>query len=136
MEVTLALLADAANISQEGKLNVLGVFNSINAVSFPCIHPSMVVVMRFEASRAEIGQTKEFEIHLLDPDGASLGNVAGNFVVPDAPPGQRVQMGNILPLNGVTFQRPGPHQFVIMISAETKAEVPITITEYEAQEGG
>jgi len=34
MKATLALLADAANVSEEGKLNVLGIFNNINAEEF------------------------------------------------------------------------------------------------------
>ena len=87
MDVTLALLADSANVSQEGKLNILGSFNNVNSAVFPCVHPQMVLVMRFEASRAEIGQSKQLEIRLMDPDGSTLGSVTGSFDVPDAPPG-------------------------------------------------
>ena len=129
MEVKLALLADSANVSQEGKLNVLGSFDNINASAFPCVHPQMVLVMRFEASRAEIGQTKQMEIRLLDPDGRPLGALNGTFEVPDAPSGQRVSMGNILPLVNTGFERAGDHVFVILIGGETKAEVPLRISE-------
>ena len=52
MDVTLALLADAANVSQDGKLNILGIFNGLGAAAFPATHPSMHLVLRFEASRA------------------------------------------------------------------------------------
>lgn len=133
MEVKIALLADAANVSQEGKLNILGSFDTINTQVFPCVHPQMVLVMRFDASRAEIGQTKQIDIRLLDPDGRQLGAVAGAFPVPDAPPGQRVTIGNILPLSNTIFERAGDHQFIIMISGETKYEVMIRIVDISVQ---
>jgi hypothetical protein len=120
MNVTLALLADSANVSQEGKLNILGSFGNITANGFPCVHPQMVLVTRFDASRAEIGQTKQMEIRLMDPDGRSVGSLTGTFDVPDAPAGQRVTMGNILPLINTRFERAGDHLFVIMIGGETK----------------
>ena len=135
MNVTLALLADSANVSQEGKLNVLGSFDNINANAFPCVHPQMVLVMRFDASRAEIGRTKQMEIQLVDPDGTLLGSLKGTFDVPDAPAGQRVTMGNILPLVNTVFQRAGDHAFVIMISGETKAEVALRITDSSEEKG-
>lgn len=135
MDVTLALLADAANVSQKGKLNILGSFGNINTSGFPCVHPQMVLVMRFDASRAEIGQTKQLEIRLLDPDGRALGSVTGTFEVPEAPPGQRVTMGNILPLINTGFERSGDHSFAIMISGETKAEVPLRITDTSSTRG-
>jgi hypothetical protein len=129
MEVILALLADAANISQEGKLNVLGSFNNINASAFPYAHPQMVLVMRFDASRAEIGQTKQLEIRLIDPDGKSLGTLSATFQVPDGPTGQRISMGNILPLVNTAFERAGDHSFAILINGETKDEVGLKVTD-------
>jgi hypothetical protein len=135
MDVKIALLADAANVSQEGKLNILGSFSNINTSSLPCVHPQMVLVMRFDASRAEIGQTKQLEIRLLDPDGKPLGAISGTFQVPDAPPGERVTMGNILPLVNTAFERAGDHSFVVMIGGETKAEVPLRITDTSSRGG-
>jgi len=133
MDVTLALLADAANISQEGKLNILGSFDNINAPTLPFAHAQMCLVMRFSASRTEIGQQKQLEIALLDPDGAQLGTITGTFVVPDAPPGQRVAIGNILPLTNTVFTRGGDHHFAIMINGDEKQTVPIKITEPQPQ---
>ena len=39
MHVTFALFADAANLSQEGKLNILGVFDALQVGSLPALHP-------------------------------------------------------------------------------------------------
>ena len=40
MQVPLAVLADSANVSQEGKLNIMGIFTQINAQSLPCDTPT------------------------------------------------------------------------------------------------
>jgi hypothetical protein len=135
MDCTLALVADSANISQEGKLNVLGSFDNINTAVFPCRHPQMVLVMRFDASRAEVGQTKQLEIRLLDPDGKTLGTVNGSFEVPDGEPGRRVTMGYILPLQDVGFEREGDHSFNILINGDDKSSVLIRITDSNTQVG-
>ena len=39
MNVSFALFADAANLSQEGKLNILGVFDAVQVGQTPAIHP-------------------------------------------------------------------------------------------------
>ena len=44
MDITLAVCCVAANVSREGKLNLLGIFNSIHAAEFPCTHPHLALV--------------------------------------------------------------------------------------------
>ena len=53
MRVTLAVLADYANISQEGKLNILGIFDRIAVAEVPTSLPQMHFIMRLEAHAAE-----------------------------------------------------------------------------------
>src|SRR3989304_4884763 len=89
MEVAFALLADAANVSREGKLNVLGAFDRIYGSKFPLTWPRMVLVTRFIASAAEFGAEKSLEIVTLDADGKRLGGATGKMRVPPGPPGRR-----------------------------------------------
>ena len=53
MEVKLAGFCDAANISREGKLNILGEFNTLYAAAVPVIWPLMYVVIKIEATAGE-----------------------------------------------------------------------------------
>ena len=62
MELSLALLADGANLSREGKLNLFGIFDTIFARTFPTTHPQMQLVLRFEARAEEAGQTHTVEV--------------------------------------------------------------------------
>ena len=51
MHVTFALFADAANLSQEGKLNILGVFDALQVGTLPALHPRATLVVHLKGSR-------------------------------------------------------------------------------------
>ena len=72
MDVSLALLADAANTSRDGKLNLLGIFDAIQAPTFPTTHPSMTLVLRLEASAADGNRAHDLDVRFIDADGARL----------------------------------------------------------------
>ena len=129
MDVTLALVADAANRSQEGKLNILGAFANLYATTYPVRHPEMQLVLRMEASPAEVGLQKKFRVILLDFDGNPQDTrVEGEFTIPPAKqPGRRVHMEAIIRLIDTTFQNEGDYTFAIMINDEEKASIPLTV---------
>ena len=96
MEIKLAALADAANVSQEGKLNLLGIFNAVNATAFPSVHLSAQLVLSLEASSVEAGRSKKLEIEFRDADGNKQGSIAATFIVPKGPAGYPITMSRIL----------------------------------------
>ena len=55
MNVRLAVLADYANVTGDGKLNILGIFDRINLLQIPAVHPQMHLVLRIEAHPSGIG---------------------------------------------------------------------------------
>ncbi|HEY0930121.1 MAG TPA: hypothetical protein VGE27_09405 [Gemmatimonas sp.] len=71
MNVTFALFADAANISQEGKLNILGIFDSVHVGQFPSLHPRGTLVLRLKASPADQG-THQLALRWTNPRGVEL----------------------------------------------------------------
>src|SRR3990172_7620236 len=94
VEIKLALLADAANLSREGKLNILGAFTTISAVAVPARHPATQLVLNMDVSAAEAGTEKNMEIKLLGEDGENLGQVSGAFRMPKLQkPGRKMQLG-------------------------------------------
>ena len=137
MKVTLALLADAANVSQEGKLNVLGIFNSFNAGTFPALHPVMQLVLRFEASVAEAAMEKKLLVKVLGEDGEQIGEIAGNLKLPEKPQqqGRRIQMQAIIPVQGAVFPKPGQYAFSILIDGREEDEVTLSITQTQTEGG-
>ena len=72
METKLALLAEYANVTRDGKLNLMGVSNTINARTLPWVQPQMQVVLQFEVGSADWETEKSIEVQLLDADGKQL----------------------------------------------------------------
>lgn len=132
MDVTLALLCDSANITAEGKLNVLGQFDIIAAVAFPVVHPLMHLVLRMNATPAEAGENRNLTIRLVDADGNTIGEVSGPLVVPQLPGGGATPaLQTIIPFPNVTFPEPGSYAFHIMIDRDDKSSVRLSLVTAE-----
>ena len=86
MHVSFALFADAANLSQEGKLNVLGVFDALQVASLPAVHPRAHLVVHLKGTGADIGQ-HTVRFRWINPRGQELWTSAGEVNVGAPPPG-------------------------------------------------
>jgi uncharacterized protein DUF6941 len=86
MYVSFALFADAANLSQEGKLNVLGVFDALQVASLPAVHPRAHLVVHLKGSGTDTG-THTVGFRWLSPSGNELWSSTGDLNVGAPPPG-------------------------------------------------
>lgn len=131
MNVTLAVIADYANVSQEGKLNIMGIFDIINSEKFPTIHPEMKLVVQFEAGIAEVGKVHQIEIQLMDSDGHKPFVVNGQVVVGDVKPGTLFKTNSILNIRGAKFEKPGDFTFNILLNGEVKRQIPLKVIQLQ-----
>ena len=120
------MLADAANVSREGKLNILGAFDRIYGTKFPLHWPRMVLVTRFEASAVEFGSEKSLEIITMDADGKQLGKASGKMKIGEGRSGRQIKINHVLPM-GMTFPAPGQYSIEILVNGEPKATVPLEV---------
>src|SRR5438046_3086152 len=128
MDVSLAVLSDFASVSQEGKLNILGIFGEVNPPSLPFALPLMYLVIVFDASPAEVGSEKTVRVAMLDGEGREGLRIENVLAVPPSGrPGRRASFNAILALQGVTFQAPGDYQFSVLINGEEKRSVPLRV---------
>lgn len=125
----MALLADEANVSQEGKLNVLGVFDRIAASTFPTAHPKMVFVFRVQAEYDDTGRHFAVRVRLMDEDGAAIFEASGNIVAPQVAPGEFVTANQLFNLVGTQFPRPGSYKFVVNVGDLPPHETPLTLVQ-------
>jgi hypothetical protein len=86
MHVSFALFADAANLSQEGKLNILGVFDALQVVSLPAVHPRAHLVVHLKGTGADMG-AHTVAFRWLSPAGQELWSSSGDLNVGAPPPG-------------------------------------------------
>jgi hypothetical protein len=130
VEVTLAVLADYANVSEDGKLNIMGIFQEVNPSVLPFALPQMFLVVSFTAGPAEFDTVKNIKIALLDNDGNEMLAIEGPVPVHRPPrPGSRAYMNQVIGLNGITFRRSGDYGFVILVGGETKETVLLHVKE-------
>lgn len=113
MRIPVAFLADDANVSQEGKLNVLGIFDRIAAQQFPVVHPKMVFAFRVEADYADAGRSFPVRVRMQDDAGEVMFEATGDITPPLVPPGEFTTANQVFVLAGVQFPHPGRYRFVV-----------------------
>lgn len=86
MHVSFALFADAANISQEGKLNILGIFDAVHVGQLPALHPRATFVVRIKAVPSDAGGHPML-VRWINPRGAELWRSEAELEVGAPPPG-------------------------------------------------
>lgn len=84
MHISFAVFADAANLSQEGKLNILGVFDAVQVAGLPTIHPRTHFVVRLKANGDDTGQHK-LTFRWLSPYDEELWSSTGEMTVAPSP---------------------------------------------------
>lgn len=84
MHISFAVFADAANLSQEGKLNVLGIFDAVQVGGLPTIHPRTHFIVRVKADGGDVG-THKLIFRWLSPREEELWSSSGELNVSPAP---------------------------------------------------
>jgi hypothetical protein len=122
MHVSFALFADAANLSQEGKLNVLGVFDAVHVAAFPSVHPRATLVVRLKGTPADAG-VHTMGLRWLNAGAKELWSSSAELTV-GAPMGHsgELDMPVIaavdLPLDG-----PGDYRMLVELDGAVHTEV-------------
>lgn len=128
MKIPMAFLADEANVSQEGKLNVLGVFDRIAADQFPVVHPRMVYAFRVQAEFSDAGRAWPVQVRLVDEDGGVLFEANGEINAPLVPPGEFATANQVFTLVGVQFTQPGIYRFLVTLGGAGEHETPFIVS--------
>ena len=127
MEIQLAVLADSANVAAGHKLNILGIFDTVQAHGFPMAHPFMVLALRLRIEFDDGGKTHQLVISLRDPDMKEYARATAEMKVPGLPAGKFQTINQILNFAGVTFVRPAEFAFHVSWNGQEKAQVPLNV---------
>jgi hypothetical protein len=118
MHLQLALVCNDARATDDGRLDVHGIFHDLFAPGFPAKQDRMVLVLGIEWDRADEGR-HQFRVDLTDPVGKPSLRVDGHTDVdrrtPDRPPA-RTRL--VLPLEEVVFPTAGRYSFDIRIKGK------------------
>ncbi|HVF38770.1 MAG TPA: hypothetical protein VM939_02645 [Gemmatimonadaceae bacterium] len=127
MHISFAVFADGANLSQEGKLNVLGVFDALQVGGFPSMHPRTHFVVRLKGSTEDTG-SHTLTFNWVNPAGETLWSSDGELnVTPGPNPAFEMDLPIIavidLPLN-----LPGLYEMRVALDGNPTAEVRLFVT--------
>jgi hypothetical protein len=129
VNVALALLADAANLSADGKLNILGVFNTIFSDQYPAVHPDMKLVLRLQLHPAELEHPKQVSVQFRNDEGRRIDGFGADFTVQATPAmgtgGEMLTTDSVVSVSNLYLESPGMYEFVILVNGEVKAQVPL-----------
>ena len=127
MHISFAVFADGANLSQEGKLNVLGVFDALAVGGFPAVHPRTHFVVRLKGTSEDTGAHR-LSFNWVNPSGEILWSSDGELnVAPGPNPAFEMDLPIIavidLPLN-----QAGSYTMQVALDGEVTAEVRLHVS--------
>jgi hypothetical protein len=131
MDLTAALLADAAAV-HGGKLYIHGGgWDSISVESVPATHPSMALTLILRIEYTEALQDIPFLVEFLDEDDAPLGPRLEATINVGHPPGSRPGAPTFMPfqwtLTMLSLPRPGGYRFRICTGETELGSVPFRV---------
>ncbi len=128
MHVAFALFADAANLSQEGKLNILGVFDAVQVGQTPAIHPRAHLVVRLKATSDDVG-LHQLQLRWMDPEGNELWSSEGELEV-GAAPGMEGEMDvPVIVAVDLPISMAGPYEMRISLDGFPAEDVRLDVHE-------
>ncbi len=146
MKLGYAILADAAEVTSDGKLTIMGGnIDTINAPSFPALHErwSLVVCLLIQpedlsASGVHMQETTsglrvhQFRVECVEPDNSTLV-FAGVVPIPssliDAPEKSELPAKLVFAVNSppLVFRQPGIYRFKLYWDDQHLDDVPILL---------
>lgn len=128
MDVDLALIADAATVDGNGKLNILGIFDRITVARFPAKHGRVSLVLRFIGGATDAGN-HELTIRMVDPSGQEMVSLTGELKVAPGPGSLMggLRIPHVLNLDGLVFREPGRYNFEVTLDGEHQVSLSLAV---------
>jgi hypothetical protein len=133
MDLALAVLADNANVAAGDKLNVIGIFDTLGAPSFPIVHPTMALAMRFRFEYGDGPKTHKIKITLRDEDGKEYMRADGELKVPKVATGAFHHVNQIINLVNMGFSKQGIYAFHIEWDGKPVGRVNLAVVKAKVQ---
>ena len=126
MQISFALFADAANLSQEGKLNILGVFDAVQVGGIPTVHPRAHLVVRLKGGREDVGNHR-VTMRWLNPGGNELWSTTGELNIGQPPSGVMELDLPLIAAIDLPIDSAGEYSLQIALDDEYRGEVALQV---------
>jgi hypothetical protein len=133
MTIQVAVLCDAAT-DYNGKLNLLGTFDTIYAPQLPAHHPQCSVALRIAFDRMEEGD-HHLAVHFVDEDGQPI--LPGTEVPVDVTfPSDAtfISRNFIVNIQQLKFEKTGLYSVNVVLDDEQLCGIPLAVKSMESKE--
>ena len=126
MKLLYGLLCDHAFLSVDKKVNIIGVFETINAHKFPITHPKFVIVSSIAPTKSKFKM--KLNIAGKDTENPILGDIKEREV--NLPETEKKQNFNfIVEVINANFSKAGEYKVEILIDDKVMGEIPFKVLE-------
>ena len=114
MHLNLFFCEDA-NTTDNGKLNVQGIYNELYSSGFPAKQDHMTLAGIIEWDRKDHGE-QTFRIDIVDPENKSIFSIDANTEVENRPESRPPAISHLIfPLENLIFTEPGQYRTYLSI---------------------
>jgi hypothetical protein len=132
MNIQVAVLCDAAT-DDNGKLNLLGAFDTIYAPQLPAVHPQCAVALRVTFMPGDEGQ-RQLGVNFINADGRPIMQGI-NLPVPVTLPDDAhfLTRNFIVNFQQLSFAEAGLYSVDIRLDSESQTSIPLLVKQQPAQ---
>src|SRR5438105_833555 len=132
MNIQVAVLCDAAT-DDNGKLNLLGAFDTIFTQQMPAVHPQCAVALRVTFLSGDEGSRK-LKLNIVNADGRSIMPPIEIPVAVTLPEDAHFVTRNfIVNIQGLKFPEAGVYSVDVRLDDKSRASIPLWIKNMPAR---
>ena len=126
MDIQIAVLCDAAT-DNNGKMNILGTFDTIYTSQLPAVHPQCSIAIRMTFNKVEEG-THNVKLNFVDEDGKSVMPpipIPLEVAVPD----ETIFLSRnfIVNIQKLKFEKEGLYSIDIAVDGRQEGSIPLLV---------
>lgn len=126
MNIQIAVLCDAAT-DYNGKLNILGTFDTIITSQLPAVHPQCSIALRIAFNKIEEGSHK-VKMNFVDEDGKLVMpsiDMPVDVVVPNEL--NFLVRNFVINIQQLKFEKPGQYSIDVAIDGRHETSIPLLV---------
>jgi hypothetical protein len=129
MNIQVAVLCDAAT-DDNGKLNLLGAFDTIYTQQLPAVHPQCSIALRLTFGNEDEG-SHTLRLSFVDADGKSIMPGIDMPVQVSLPGDSLFSTRNfIVNIQQLKFQNPGLYSIDLAMDNDPQASIPLLVKQH------
>ena len=127
MHVEIFSLCDAATADFNGKMNILGAFDTIVAEAVPAVNPQCTIALRIRFDSIEKGD-HSVSVNFVDQDGKHIIPPANGEIAMDFPSDQRSSSANLIfTIQGLRLAQFGEYSIDLAIDGRHEGSLPLIV---------